>query len=447
MNDTIVAIATAHGVGSIAIVRLSGEQALHFATKITTKQTFTPRYATLTTLYDSQKQIIDEALVLYFKAPNSYTAEDVVEFQCHGGTVIATRLINELIALGARMANPGEFTKRAFLNGRIDLSEAEAIGSLINAKSEQATQVLLKQLKGEVKTFVETIRETFLNILAYSEVSIDYAEEDLPVTIIQTLEERLEGVKKALDDLLVASKTRDGLMQGFNVAIVGKPNVGKSSLLNNLLHFNRAIVSEIAGTTRDTIEAELKIGSHHVNVIDTAGIRKTEDVIETIGIERSRQMVEEADIVLAMFDGSRVTSDEDGDVIALIDSVKAEKRVFVLINKSDLDQQFDKSVLSAYTPIGITTHEQNSDLINAMEQHLDSINSNDEMMLVSSRQIQAVEKTIQAIDDAFMPLHSQELEFFSFHINEAIDHISSISAPYELDQMFDKMFGEFCLGK
>ena len=288
-TDTIAAIATAHGIGSIAIIRLSGSDALAIATKLTKKENFSPRYATLTNIYDKNNELLDEAIVIYFKAPFSFTAEDVVEFQCHGGVVVAELVLQACLDAGARLAEPGEFSKRAFFNGRIDLSKAEAIAQLIEAKSEDSAKILARQVKGELKEFIEEVREEIISVLAYSEVTIDYAEEDLPEDLIEQIQEKLNTLKEKLQKTLQASKARAGLMQGFKVAIVGKPNVGKSSLLNALLHYERAIVSDIAGTTRDTIEEQVRIGSHLIRIVDTAGIREANDTIEQIGIKRSKK--------------------------------------------------------------------------------------------------------------------------------------------------------------
>ena len=287
MNDTIAAVATAHGIGSIAIIRLSGDRALQIAKQLTQRDTLAPRYATLTPLYSSNNELIDEAIVIYFEGPRSFTAEDIVEFQCHGGQIVAQKVLDALLAAGARLAEPGEFSKRAFHNGRIDLTEAEAIAQLIEAKSEDAAKILARQMKGELKEYVESIRDRLLEIMAYSEVTIDYAEEDLPEDLVQQIQERLDTLHAELSRTLQASQSRSGLMQGFKVAIVGKPNVGKSSLLNALLNYNRAIVSDIAGTTRDTIEEQVKIGTHLIRIVDTAGIREASDEIERIGIEQT----------------------------------------------------------------------------------------------------------------------------------------------------------------
>ena len=333
LNDTIVAIATANGIGSISIVRVSGKDALPIALTISHQETFKPRLATLSSLYNSSNELIDEALVLYFKDPYSFTGEDIIEFQCHGGIAIANIIVQEVINRGARLANPGEFSKRAFLNGKIDLSKAEAISKLIEARSEDAVKLLARQLKGELSDFVEDIRKDLLFMLAYTEVNIDYAEEDLPADIYEQINDKLEIITGRLENTLQASKRREGLINGFKVAIIGKPNVGKSSLLNKLLNFERAIISDIAGTTRDTIEEEVKIGTHLIKIVDTAGIREASDVIEKIGIEKSLEAVEEADIVIALFDNSKIKDEEDEKILSIINKTNKEK--IVILNKCD----------------------------------------------------------------------------------------------------------------
>jgi len=445
MNDTIAAIATANGVGSIAIIRLSGDRALEIAKKITKKENFTPRYATLTDVYDLQGTLIDESILLYFKAPFSFTAEDVVEIQCHGGFIVAQSILKTLLGYGARLATPGEFSKRAFFNGRIDLSEAEAIAQLIEAKSEDAAKILARQMKGELKEFIEKIRDEIIHILAYSEVSIDYAEEDLPQDLVKQIEAKLGDLADALRKTLVASRSREGLMQGFRVAIVGKPNVGKSSLLNALLNYNRAIVSDIAGTTRDTIEEQVKIGTHLIRIVDTAGIREANDAIEKIGIERSLEAIVQSDIVVALFDASRAFDSEDAQILSLIETHAKDKRVVFVKNKIDLQERFQNDTIAF--DLALNTKEGGVPLIAMLEAIMDATQSSDEMMLISQRQIEAVSKTLQNIEDAFVPLADQELEIFSFHLNEAIKETASITRPFENDEMLDKMFGSFCLGK
>ena len=447
MNDTIAAVATAHGIGSIAIIRLSGPRASDIAATLMRRETPAPRHATLAPLYDASGELIDEAIVLYFRGPKSFTGEDIVEFQCHGGTIVAQEVLDTLLHEGARLAEPGEFSKRAFHNGRIDLTEAEAIARLIEAKSEDAARILAKQMKGALREYVEGVRDQLLEITAYAEVTIDYAEEDLPEDLVEQIRSRLERLHRELSRTLQASRSRAGLMQGFKVAIVGKPNVGKSSLLNALLNYNRAIVSDIAGTTRDTIEEQVRIGTHLIRIIDTAGIREASDEIERIGIERSIAAIEESDIVIALFDGSRGRDGEDERIITLLEQYAGSKEIIVALNKCDLEQRFDADTLAAYTPLALNCRSDVSALIDALQGLMDGKNLSDETMLISTRQTDAVQRALNEIDEALLPLEEQELEIFSFHLTRAINAIASITRPYEHDEMLDKMFGSFCLGK
>jgi tRNA modification GTPase len=444
-NDTISAIATANGIGSIAIIRISGDRALDIAKKLTKKDNFSPRYATLTNIYNQNNELIDESIVIYFKAPYSFTAEDVVEIQCHGGFIVAQSILKESLACGSRLADAGEFSKRAFFNGRIDLSEAEAIAQLIEAKSEDAAKILAAQMKGSLKEYIEQIRDEIIHILAYSEVTIDYAEEDLPEDLISQIMAKLAELKKSLNKTLNASKQREGLMQGFKVAIVGKPNVGKSSLLNALLNFNRAIVSDIAGTTRDTIEEQVKIGTHLIKIVDTAGIREADDEIEQIGIQRSLEAIKQSDIVIGLFDSSRDKDDEDDQILNLINSHAKDKKVIFVKNKIDLKSKFLHPKIEF--DLEINSKDSVDELVDILKNIMDTTNSSDEIMLISQRQILAVQNTLSNIDESFTPLQDQELEIFSFHLNEAIKEMASITRPFENDEMLDKMFGSFCLGK
>ncbi|MDY3200856.1 MAG: tRNA uridine-5-carboxymethylaminomethyl(34) synthesis GTPase MnmE [Arcobacter sp.] len=443
-DATIVAIATANGIGSISIVRISGVNALEIAKKISKKNTFQPRLATLSYIYDENNETIDEAIVLYFKAPFSFTGEDVVEFQCHGGVAIANIIVDEVLKYGARLANPGEFSKRAFFNNKIDLTKAEAISKIIEARSADAVKLLARQLKGELTNFVNEIREDLLFMLAYTEVSIDYAEEDLPSDIFDQIENKIQKIILKLSNTLEASRRREGMIEGFKVAIIGKPNVGKSSLLNKLLNYDRAIISDIAGTTRDTIEESVRIGTHIIKIVDTAGIRTASDIIEKIGIEKSIQTINEADIVIALFDNSKICDDEDKKILELINE-NLNKEIIKVLNKSDLENKFDKSNLMDF--IELSTKEDINPLIKKVENFLDSNTHSDEMTLISKRQVTSVEDTLYNINLAKEPLVSGELEFFAHFITEALGNISSITRPYENDEMLDVMFGEFCLGK
>ena len=451
MHDTIVAIATAHGVSSISIIRLSGKDALHIAQKISSPKTFSngtifPREAILTSLYNTEEALIDQAILIYFAAPKSFTGEDIVEFQCHGGIIVAQEVLDTATAFGARLAEPGEFSKRAFFNGKIDLTKAEATAKLIEAKSVDAAKILARQLKGELKNFVDESRDALLKALAYSEVMIDYAEEDMPDDIVESMASQLGVLKKQLNKIVETSHRRKGLIEGFRVAIIGKPNVGKSSLLNALLSYERAIVSDIAGTTRDTIEEQVRIGSHIIRLVDTAGIREARDAIEKIGIERSIDSLKDADIVIALFDGSQLFDEEDRQIISLLEQTK-DKHLIVAINKNDLPAQFESEALALFDPIQVSAKRGFEYLTDRLRQILDNVGQGEELMLISSRQIEAVEQAVAAIKNAELPLQNGELEFFSYHLQDAVKFISSISKPYDSEEILDKMFGEFCLGK
>jgi len=447
MHNTIAAIATAHGVSSISIIRVSGEGALEVAHKLSHLENITPRYAHLTSLYTPKDELIDQAIMIYFAAPMSFTGEDIVEFQCHGGMIVAQEVLDTVTSYGVRLAQPGEFSKRAFLNGKIDLTEAEAISKLIEAKSVDAAKILAKQMKGELKVFVDESREALLRSLAYSEVMIDYAEEDIPEDILESITTQLDGLTEKITQIVDASYRRRGLIEGFKVAIIGKPNVGKSSLLNALLSYDRAIVSDIAGTTRDTIEEQVRVGSHIIRLVDTAGIRESDDTIEKIGIERSLSSVTDADVIIVLFDDSRAFDDEDAKILSIVDELDEETHVIVALNKTDLKQHFQREKLQHHDVIEVSAKRAFSKLTDKLERLLDSVGESEELMLISSRQIEAVKQAQNSIVEAKHPLLQGELEFFSFHLQEAVKSISSISKPYDSEEILDKMFGEFCLGK
>ena len=423
---------------------MSGVNAYDIALKLSRKTFLTPRVASLSYIYDEKNQTIDQSIIIYFKAPNSYTAEDVVEFQCHGGIRVANLIMNEVLKLGAKVANPGEFTKRAFLNGRIDLSEAEAIQKLIEAKSDSAIKMLSRHLRGELKNFIENARDELLEIISYIEVAIDYAEDDLPQNIEEQIYAKLEKLTNSLEKILKNSKQRDGLLSGFKISIIGKPNVGKSSLLNKLLEYDRAIVSDIAGTTRDTIEEEIKIGTHIVKIIDTAGIREAKDEIEKIGISRSFEAVQNSDIVFAMFDNSKVADREDIEIFEFLKK-QEDKKIFYILNKNDLPNKFNRDLIDG--AIELNCKEDTSALVERLEEFLSGSFIDDELMLSSSRQIFAVSNALELLKDSYELVKNRELELFAFNLNEAIYHLASITRPFERSEILDSMFSNFCLGK
>jgi tRNA modification GTPase len=418
---------------------------LDIAKILSKKLKFEPRFSTLTPLYDSVGDIIDEAIVIYFKAPHSFTAQDVVEFQCHGGLIVADMILNEVLKNGARLATPGEFSKRAFLNGRIDLSKAEAIAKLIETRSVDGAKILARQLRGELQNFVQKIRDDLVEILAFVEVNIDYAEEDLPQDLLDQIAIKLKQITVLLKNTYESSLRREGLVDGFRVAIVGKPNVGKSSLLNSLLNYDRAIISEIAGTTRDTIEEEVRIGTHLIKMVDTAGIRESSDVIEKIGIQRSKDAINSSDIVIAIFDNSRVNDKEDEIILGMLKEFGKNKNIIIALNKIDLPNNFDTTILNQY--LEISCKNDTNLIIDKLKEILDTQNQDDSLLLTSKRQMIAVKSAYEEIDTSKIVLNEGELEFFAFHINQAIMHISSITQNFDRDEILDKMFGSFCLGK
>lgn len=424
-------------------MRLSGKNSLEIAQRLTKLKTLKPRYATLTPIY-SNDTLLDEAIVIYFKAPHSFTGEDIVEFQCHGGVVVASLILKALLENGARLAEAGEFSKRAFLNGKMDLTKAEAVANLIESKSEDSAKLLARQLRGELKDFIDKTRADLVEILAFVEVNIDYAEEDLPTDIFDMIESKLSTISKELAISLESSRRREGLLHGFHVAIVGKPNVGKSSLLNALLNDERAITSDIAGTTRDVIEEELKLGTHLVKIIDTAGIRQTDDAIEKIGVERSKKAIKEANIVIALFDGSRPKDDEDKKLQTLLDEFENEKTIITILNKSDLPTKFFPLPTSCTK---VSCKSSVEPIVEILKSHLDKQSLDDSVMFTTQRQLSSVQNAYNAIENAKNLIGEGELELFAYEIKEAVEQISSITKIYDNEEMLDAMFSNFCLGK
>lgn len=456
INQTIIAPATTYGKSSLNILRLSGEDSLAIASKLarTDLSHLQVRYAKLTKIYFENGELLDECIVIYFKAPHSYTTEDVVEFQCHGGTFIAQSILEECLKLGARLAKPGEFTKRAFLGGRIDLSQAQAIAKLIKSSNANAHQMLMRHLSGEMQIFCENLRKDLLTLLAHSEVFIDYADEELPQDLLDNLQNKLDSILKTLQSLLEQSLQKKSLFEGYKLCIIGKPNVGKSSLLNALLREERAIVSDIAGTTRDSIEENLTLGGHLLRLIDTAGIRQSQDIIESKGIERSLQKAEQSDLLIALFDSSRPLESEDLEIIEILKTYQDSKKIIVLLNKTDLQSHFDTSILAPFSPLHLCLKENlnsSDSSLSLFKSHLiallNSQSSASSLLLISQYQFQAIKECIQALYDSKAPLENGELELFSFHINEALKALASITKPYEYSQMLDVMFSDFCLGK
>ncbi|ECP8662377.1 tRNA uridine-5-carboxymethylaminomethyl(34) synthesis GTPase MnmE [Campylobacter jejuni] len=442
MSDTIAAIATAHGVGSISIVRLSGERALEFALKLSHKTKLTPRHATFTKLFNQNNEIIDEAIMIYFKAPYSFTGEDIVEFQTHGGISVSEVLLEELVSLGARLALAGEFSKRACLNGKMTPLKALNIQDLILSKSALAAKIIARNMQGNLGELLEKIRTDLVKTLAFVETSIDYADDDLPSDLLEQISTMCEENSKILKEIYTLSQSKKGLIEGFKIAIVGKPNVGKSSLLNALLSYERAIVSDIAGTTRDTIEENFKLGTHLLRIIDTAGIRESKDTIEQIGVALSKKSLEDADIILAVFDASRVQDKEDEKIFDLL--ANTDKKIFWILNKSDLENVFKNTQNKNF--IKLSAQKDITLLKEELQNYLNSFDS--EGIMVSSLDlINACKISSEAIFRAKGLLEESSLEFFAFELNLAINELARFTKDFQRDEILDEMFGNFCLGK
>ncbi|MBM0637370.1 tRNA uridine-5-carboxymethylaminomethyl(34) synthesis GTPase MnmE [Campylobacter sp. VicNov18] len=442
MSDTIAAVATAHGVGSISIVRLSGEQALKFALKLIKKKCLIPRQATFAKLFNQKNEIIDEAIVIYFKAPFSFTGEDIVEFQTHGGFSVSEILLEELVYLGARLALAGEFSKRACLNGKMTPLKALSIQDLILSKSALAAKIIARNMQGSLGKLLEKIRKDLVKTLAFVETSIDYAEDDLPIDLLNQIHTMCEENSKILKEIYTLSQSKKGLIEGFKIAIVGKPNVGKSSLLNALLSYERAIVSDIAGTTRDTIEESFKLGTHLLRIVDTAGIRESKDIIEQRGVELSKKSLEDADLILAVFDASRKEDEEDEKIFDLLE--KSDKKIFWILNKNDLENVFENTQKKDF--INLSACGDIALLKKQLQAYLDSFDS--EGIMVSSLDLlNACKIASEAILRSKELLRENSLELFAFELNLAIKELARFTKDFQRNEILDEMFSNFCLGK
>ena len=455
-DDTIAAVATAMGEGGIGIVRISGENALSILEKVFCSVKNRPTenrkltYGFVTDNFTGEK--IDEVMAVYMKAPHSYTAEDVVEIQCHGSIVSLRKILALVLKNGARLAEPGEFTKRAFLNGRLDLSQAEAVIDLVRAKSDKTFDVALSQLEGSFSKKIKEIRSDLVDILVNITVNIDYPDEDIEVITYENLISGLGNVKAKVDSLLATADTGRILREGLNIAIIGKPNVGKSSLMNALLRETRAIVTEIPGTTRDTIEEALTIRNIPVKLTDTAGIRHTDDVIEKIGIEKSKESFNKADLVIFMVDNSRPLDDEDREIIEYI----GDRKVLAVINKTDLENRLDISEIKRKLPHGIfiETSMAREDGISRIEDEIENlvyggkVKQNDSMMVTNVRHKALLEEASSALRDAAsMAGAGEALEFLEIDVNRAYEALGEIIGEAVNEDIINEVFARFCLGK
>ena len=457
IDDTIAAIATAPGEGGIGIIRISGEKSLQVAESIFKSVTgkLIKDYNTRTLIYgtvvDGEK-VIDEALVAYMKGPKSYTGEDVIEINCHGGFISVKKILELILSKDVRLADAGEFTKRAFLNGRIDLSQAEAIIDVIKAKTDKAHEVAQSQLEGSLSKKIRELRFKVTEVLAHLEVSIDFAEEDVEEITYKTLRENAEDIKREIKKLYDTSESGKILRDGLKTVIIGKPNVGKSSLLNSILGENRAIVTDIAGTTRDVIEEFVNIKGIPLKIVDTAGIRETEDIVEKIGVEKSKESYNTADLVIMVLDSSRPLSQEDREILETLEN----KKTIVLLNKTDLPQQIDIDELSKYVDcssmikISALQHkgiEELQDKIEAMV-YKGSVKNSSNLMITNSRHKDALLKAYESINDAISAIdQNMPYDFIEVDFKNIWDYLGYINGDTVKEDLLDTIFANFCIGK
>ena len=457
MSDTIAAISTAVGESGIGIVRLSGKESIKLAgeifkgAKIDDVKDVENRKLTYGHIV-SNDQIIDEVLIAFMKEPYTYTRENMVEIYCHGGIIPVRKTLELLLNHGARLAEPGEFTKRAYLNGRLDLSQAEAVIDIIKAKTDKSFQVSLNQLEGSLSFKIKKIRSQLLSMIAHVEVSIDFPDEDIESVTFNELGKDALEVKEKISSLLSTAERGKILRDGLNTVILGKPNVGKSSLLNAILRENRAIVTDIPGTTRDIIEEYINIDGIPLRILDTAGIRETSDIVEKIGVDKAKGTIEAADLVIAIFDVSRELSNEDHQIVDLI----KDKKTIVLLNKTDLpnlysEDYFKKYVLNSEIIIAsITTGIGLEQLENSIRNmfYAGEVEINSDIVITNIRHKNQLEKAqaniISVIKDieALVPLDCLEVD-----LKNCWENLGEITGDTIGEDILDKIFAEFCLGK
>lgn len=457
MDETIAAISSAPGEGGIGIIRISGERSYDILKAIFVPSSgrafedYRPRTMVYGHAYDGDVAL-DEVLAVYMKAPHSYTKEDVVEINCHGGYISLRKILHLILKSGARLAEPGEFTKRAFLNGRLDLSQAEAVMDIIKAKTDSSHSIAQKQLEGGLSAKVRLLKESVAAILAHVEVSIDFPEEDIEEITMGVLREKTEQLIEEMQELYKTAQTGKILRDGLSTVIAGKPNVGKSSLLNALIGESRAIVTNIPGTTRDVIEEFISIKGIPLRLVDTAGIRSTEDIVEKIGVEKTRQSIETADLVMLVLDASEKLSAEDIEILKLL----GDKKCIVIINKTDLEPVLEESELAGYVDgrsiIRISAAESRG--IQELENEIvemvysGSVSYESSAIISNVRHKHALEKSISAAEECINGIDSgMPLDFVEIDLKNVWDSLGEITGETVSEDLLDVIFSKFCLGK
>ena len=455
-EEPIVAIATAPGEGAIGIVRLSGEGVIDLVNGI-----FKPLRSQILNQEDDKRLVyghivdqvttIDEVMVAPMYGPKTYTREDMVEIQCHGGMVPLRSIVSLLLKKGVRMAEPGEFTKRAFLNGRLDLAQAESVMDLISAKTPDGFHIAYNQLEGQLSKRVEVIREELVSVMAHLEVSIDYPEEDIEEITYPEVLKRFESIQSGIDKLLAGSESGRILREGLSTVIVGKPNVGKSSLLNALLKEARAIVTDIPGTTRDVIEEYIQIKGVALKLVDTAGIRETDDLIEQMGVERSKQFFNKADLVIFVLSADQKLSDEDREIMGYLKNKKA----ITIINKTDLDMVLEIDAVRealGHQPIVQTSvlMDEGIEVLEEMivEMVYGGVKHQELAMVSNVRHVAALEKAETAIKDAIRVTEAgMPYDFIEVDVKNVYTYLGEITGESIEEDLMNKIFSNFCLGK
>ncbi len=451
--DTIAAISTAPGIGGIGIIRMSGEDCFKVLDKIFKPKTnsdikgYTIKYGNIV---NATGEVIDEVLVSYFKAPKSYTTENMCEINSHGGLVVINKILELCLENGAKLAEAGEFTKRAFLNGRIDLSQAEAVIDIINAKTDKEAKVSLKQLEGNLSTEIAEIRKTIISLLADIEATIDYPEYDIEEVTNKRILESLLEVEKKIDLMEKSFENGKIIRDGIKTAIIGRPNAGKSSLLNVILKEERAIVTDIEGTTRDTIEEYIQIDGIPLKIIDTAGIRNANNEVEQIGVKKAIEIAKDSDIVIAIFDISKELTDEDEEILKLV----KEKNAIIVLNKIDLEERVDISKLEdlgkPIVRISTKTKDGIDDLYNQISEiyKLKEIANNGELIVSNNRHKKLIKNAKQNLDIAKQTiLDKMPIDIISGNLKEIIEELGKITGETVTEDVINEIFSKFCLGK
>lgn len=456
MFDTIAAISTARGEGGIGIVRISGDNAFEIlgkifkpksGKKVNELKNFSINYGKL---YNENNEVVDEVLVSLMKGPNTYTKEDIVEINCHGGYLITEKVLELVLRFGGRHAEQGEFTRRAFINGRIDLTQAEAVMDLIHSKTDKSISLSLDQLRGDLRSQIAHLKKLLLDVAAHVNVVLDYPEEGIDDPLPDNLVDNLKTVMDTANELILSYDKGKMIKEGVKTAIVGKPNVGKSSLLNALLREERAIVTHIAGTTRDIIEEVINIKGIPLVLVDTAGIRKTDDIVENIGVEKSFEQIDKADFILFVVDGSQELTEED----IKINERLLGKKVLGIINKNDLTQVADLSKLNSINSVINISAKENYGIKDMEDEIYDLIirgtveDSSRKLVITNIRHKTALEKTKDAIKNIFETIEiGLPMDLIAVDLKEALDSLSEVTGEISTEDLLDHVFKNFCVGK